>query len=125
MRTPSLALRLAVGFAAAFVSVAAIYAGLQLVLAHRFGSVITRLSMESQTEDFFEGLRFDAAGIAPPAPGLDRTWVLEVDGWCKDMDLVTGSGASLEPLPLREGSVGSERRDALHRRYNRRWAGGR
>ena len=70
-------------------------------------------------------LRFDAAGIAPPAPGLDRTWVLEVDGWCKDMDLVTGSGASLEPLPLREGSVGSERRDALHRRYNRRWAGGR
>ncbi len=62
VRTPSLALRLAVGFAAAFVSVAAIYAGLQLVLADRFGSVITRLSMESQTEDFFEGLRFDAAG---------------------------------------------------------------
>lgn len=61
-RTPSLALRLAVGFAAAFVSVASIYAGLQWVLAERFGSVVTRMSMEGQTEDFFEGLRFDAAG---------------------------------------------------------------
>lgn len=61
-RTPSLALRLAAGFAAAFVSVASIYAGLQLVLAQRFGSVVTRMSMEGQTEDVFQGLRFDAAG---------------------------------------------------------------
>jgi len=61
-RTPSLALRLAVGFAAAFISVASIYAGLQLMLAQRFGSVVTRMSMEGQTEDFVDGLRFDAAG---------------------------------------------------------------
>jgi hypothetical protein len=61
-RTPSLALRLAVGFAAAFISVATLYAGLQLVLAQRFGSVVTRMSMEGQTEDFVEGLQFDAAG---------------------------------------------------------------
>ena len=61
-RTPSLALRLAAGFAAAFLAVAAVYAGLQLVLAQRFGSLVTRMSMEGQTEDFFEGLRFDASG---------------------------------------------------------------
>jgi signal transduction histidine kinase len=61
-RTPSLALRLAVAFAAAFVSVAAIYAGLQLVLAQRFGSVVTRMSMEGQSEDFFDGLKFDSSG---------------------------------------------------------------
>jgi hypothetical protein len=61
-KTPSLALRLAVGFAAAFISIAAIYAGLQLMLAQRFGSLVTRMSMEGQTEAFFEGLRFDAAG---------------------------------------------------------------
>lgn len=61
-RTPSLALRLAVGFAAAFISVASIYAGLQLTLAQRFGGFVTRMSMEGQTEDFLEGLRFDAAG---------------------------------------------------------------
>lgn len=61
-KTPSLALRLAVGFAAAFVAVASIYAGLQLVLAQRFGGLVTRMSMEGQTEDFFDGMRFDAAG---------------------------------------------------------------
>ncbi len=70
-------------------------------------------------------LRFDARGIAPPAPGFHRTWVLEVDGWCKDMDMLTGTGATLDPLPMRSGSTGSDRRDALHRQYNRRWAGGR
>jgi signal transduction histidine kinase len=61
-RTPSLALRLSVGFAAAFIAVASIYAALQLTLAQRFGGLVTRMSMQGQTEDFFEGLRFDAAG---------------------------------------------------------------
>jgi len=61
-RTPSLALRLAMGFAAAFISVAAIYGGLQLMLAERFGGFVTRMSMEGQTEDFFDGLQFDASG---------------------------------------------------------------
>ena len=61
-RTPSLALRLALGFVAAFVAVASIYAGLQRVLAERSGGVVTRMSMAGQTEDFVEGLRFDAAG---------------------------------------------------------------
>ncbi|MCA3179501.1 MAG: ATP-binding protein [Burkholderiaceae bacterium] len=50
------------GFAAAFISVATVYAGLQLVLAQRFGSVVTRMSMEGQSEDFFDGLQFGAAG---------------------------------------------------------------
>jgi len=61
-RTPSLALRLAVGFAVAFVLIAAIYVALQLTLSQRFGGLVTRMSMEGQSHDFFEGLRFDAAG---------------------------------------------------------------
>lgn len=73
IRTPSLALRLTLGFAAAFISVASIYAGLQLVLAQRFGDVVTRMSMQGQTEDFVEGLRFDAAGevIGVELEGID------------------------------------------------------
>jgi hypothetical protein len=60
---------------------------------------------------------------APPlAAGWQRHYVLQFEGWAKDMDLYTGSGGTVEPLP------GVERRDAaaeaLHQRYNTRWRGG-
>jgi hypothetical protein len=70
-------------------------------------------------------LRFDAASVPAPGRGFSRTWVLEVDGWCKDMDLLTGTGATLGPMPVRDGSTPSAARDALHARFNDRWAGGR
>lgn len=70
-------------------------------------------------------LRFDAARTPNPAPGVSRTWVLEVDGWCKDMDMLTGDGATLGPLPLRDGKGTTPARDALHAQFNVRWAGGR
>ncbi|MEY5061308.1 MAG: hypothetical protein RIS45_1229 [Planctomycetota bacterium] len=36
----------------------------------------------------------------PPAPeGFTRRYVLEVDGWCKDMDLFTRDGETIHPLP--------------------------
>ena len=70
-------------------------------------------------------LRFDAAATPSPAPGMSRTWVLEVDGWCKDMDMLTGDGATLGPLPLRDGKSTTPARDALHAQFNIRWAGGR
>jgi hypothetical protein len=69
-------------------------------------------------------LRFDASLAPAPPAGTHRAWVLEVDGWCKDMDLLTRDGAILDPMPLREGSRGNPARDALHRRFNTRWAGG-
>ncbi len=70
-------------------------------------------------------LRFDAAPSPAPPEGAARTWVLEVDGWCKDMDLMTGGGAALEPMPVRDPAAPGAARDALHARFNDRWAGGR
>ena len=57
-RAPSLALRLALAFSVAFVSVAVLVGGLQAVLAERFGAQVTRMSMEGQTEDLFDGIVF-------------------------------------------------------------------
>jgi len=59
-RTPSLALRLALGFALAFGSTALLVVGVQAVLAERFGHLITRMSMEGQSEDIFDGFVLDA-----------------------------------------------------------------
>lgn len=70
-------------------------------------------------------LRFDAGSLPAAAGDASRTWVLEVDGWCKDMDLLTGTGATLGPMPLRDGSRSTPAREALHGRFNDRWAGGR
>jgi signal transduction histidine kinase len=59
-RTPSLALRLALGFTFAFASTALLVVGVQAVLAERFGHLVTRMSMEGQTEDIFDGFVLDA-----------------------------------------------------------------
>lgn len=59
-RTMSLAMRLALGFALAFASTALLVVGVQALLAERFGHVVTRMSMEGQTEDIFEGFVLNA-----------------------------------------------------------------
>jgi hypothetical protein len=69
-------------------------------------------------------LRFDSSRLPPVEHGLRRAWVLSVDGWCKDMDLLTRDGATLGPLPARDGSPEGHGRADLHRRFNTRWAGG-
>jgi signal transduction histidine kinase len=58
--TPSLALRLALGFALAFASTALLVVGVQALLAERFGHLVTRMSMQGQTEDIFDGFVLDA-----------------------------------------------------------------
>lgn len=58
-RTPSLALRLALGFGLAFASTALVVVGLQAVLAERFGHLLTRMSMQGQTQDIFDGFVLD------------------------------------------------------------------
>jgi hypothetical protein len=58
---------------------------------------------------------------APPPPGWTRRVVLDARGWCKDMDLYTKDGDTVEPLPGRDTPA----RQALHARYNTRFQGGR
>ena len=61
------------------------------------------------------------AGALPP--GWSRRFVLELVGWCKDMDFYTRDGATIEPLPARDPDNGTSlhHRDELHRRYNTRF----
>ena len=56
----SLALRLALGFAVAFASTALLVVGVQALLAERFGHLVTRMSMQGQTEDIFDGFVLNA-----------------------------------------------------------------
>jgi signal transduction histidine kinase len=48
-------MRLAMGFTLAFASTALLVVGIQALLAERFGHLVTRMSMEGQTEDIFDG----------------------------------------------------------------------
>ena len=63
-------------------------------------------------------LEFEAAADEPP-PGWTRVYVLETEGWCKDMDFFTRDGRTIEPLPARGAEPAT--RDRLHARYNTRW----
>lgn len=55
-----------------------------------------------------------------------RRFVLEVDGWCKDMDLFTKDGETVEPLPRSKDldAAAAKRRDDLHKRFNTRFQSG-
>ncbi|MEZ5285674.1 MAG: VCBS repeat-containing protein [Vicinamibacterales bacterium] len=59
---------------------------------------------------------------APDAPpeGWTRRVVLEARGWCKDMDLYTRDGETVEPLP----GTRTPARARLHPLYNTRYASG-
>ncbi|HJU44977.1 MAG TPA: FG-GAP-like repeat-containing protein [Vicinamibacterales bacterium] len=64
-------------------------------------------------------LDFEAPAAAP-AEGWTRVLVLELRGWCKDMDLYTLDGDTIEPLPGRNTAA----RASLHPRFNTRYAAG-
>ena len=55
-------------------------------------------------------------------PGWTRFFVLEANGWAKDMDLYTRDGETVEPLPT--SGKPSPDRDGLHARYNVRYRSG-
>ena len=65
-------------------------------------------------------LEFEAAKPVPD--GWQRHFVLETNGWAKDMDLFTGDGETVGPLP----STGKNEtvRDQLHAKYNTRYQSG-
>ena len=62
-----------------------------------------------------------AAPSRPVAPGWTRRFVLDARGWCKDMDLYTKDGSTVEPLPGRRGSAA----ERLQRQYTIRYESGR
>jgi len=66
-------------------------------------------------------LEFNAELPSLPA-GWRRRFVVEANGWAKDMDLYTAQGNTLAPLPS-SGLAGGPR-DALHARYNTRYRAG-
>ena len=67
-----------------------------------------------------------AAPGQPPASGWMRQWVLRLNGWCKDRDLYTKDGQTLEPLPKRPTTTSQPlgHRDQLHQRWNTRYRSG-
>ena len=74
---------------------------------------------------FAGGEELQCSFDAPPEhAGRTRHWVLELDGWCKDMDLFTKDGETLDPQPMR-GASRSPAAEALHERFNTRLQGGR
>lgn len=57
------------------------------------------------------------------AEGWTRRLVLETRGWCKDMDLFTNTGETIEPMPTSGRPAGA--RDELNDRFNTRFQSGR
>lgn len=70
-------------------------------------------------------LRFDAANLPPLPHGWTRRFVLEARGWCKDRDLYTADGETLEPLPNAKPPRDHAGRSAMHERFNTRYESGR
>ncbi len=75
-------------------------------------------------------LRFPVDAFAPVQPGFRRSFILKTDSYCKDMDLYTAHGETVEPLPFHamrsypygpdERYPDNERTRAYLRTYNTR-----
>ncbi|NIM13172.1 MAG: tetratricopeptide repeat protein [Candidatus Aminicenantes bacterium] len=92
----------------------------------RFGSIEELVEAKDNAVAIFaagEGVHLEFR--EPPKPrmeGWTRVFVLETDGWCKDMDLYTSTGETVEPVPY----IGkrSARVHRLHKLYNTRYLSG-
>lgn len=62
------------------------------------------------------------SGLPPLKPGWTRRFVVESNGWAKDMDLFTRDGETVGPLPSTGKPVVN--RETLHTRYNTRFRSG-
>ncbi|MEM8680050.1 MAG: hypothetical protein AAGF97_11910, partial [Planctomycetota bacterium] len=94
----------------------------------RFGDVTELLTRQEDAVAIFgpgEEVHFEfEAPRAAPRPGVTRWYVLAAAGWCKDMDMYTATGGTLEPLPRTSATVNPDR-DRLHTEYNTRLEAGR
>jgi hypothetical protein len=72
-------------------------------------------------------ISFSAAGVAPPAAGKRRDFLLYLDGWAKDRDPNTIEALEVDPLPFHGMSGYPYRADerfpdtAAHREWQRAW----
>jgi hypothetical protein len=92
----------------------------------RFGGVEELIAAKDNAVVIFaagEGVHLEFSEPAKsPMEGWTRVFVLETDGWCKDMDLYTDTGDTVEPVPYTgKRSVRVER---LHKLYNTRYLSG-
>jgi len=72
-----------------------------------------------------EELQLDFAPCQQELPiDWTRRYVLELNGWCKDMDLYTRHGDTVAPIPRRGSGESSDARRQLHDIYNRRYRAG-
>jgi hypothetical protein len=89
-----------------------------------FGSVDPLVAEEDHAVAIFgpgEAVVLDFEAPATSArEGWTRVLVLELRGWCKDMDLYTLDGDTIEPLPGKNTAA----RARLHPRFNTRYASG-
>jgi hypothetical protein len=93
----------------------------------RFGDVEELVVVQDDAVAIFgpgDGIHLEFTDTqAPLKPGWRRVYVIETNGWCKDMDLYTKNGETVGPIPhLAESSAEVER---LHGRYNTRYRFGR
>jgi hypothetical protein len=89
-----------------------------------FGNIDPLVADEDHAVAIFgpgEAVVLDFAAPSSSAPdGWTRRVVLELRGWCKDMDLYTLDGETIEPLPGKNTAA----RRRLHPRFNTRYASG-
>ncbi|MCP4217073.1 MAG: hypothetical protein GY765_20665, partial [bacterium] len=92
----------------------------------RFGDVRELVAVKDNGLLIFgagEGVHLEFAEPEPLATGWTRVYVLETEGWCKDMDLFTNTGDTLAPIP-HSGAIGKRAKE-LNETYNTRYLGGR
>ena len=86
----------------------------------RFGNVKELIETSDDALAIFgPGEEVELEFTAPPGDGI---FVLKLNGWCKDRDLLTKYGETVEPVPSRGGS--NAKRESLHQKYNTRYLSG-
>jgi hypothetical protein len=65
-----------------------------------------------------------SSDLPPLPPGWTRNFVLEVNGWAKDMDLYTADGGTVGPFPSRDGQMSADAAELMER-YTVRYQDGR
>jgi hypothetical protein len=68
-----------------------------------------------------EAVRLTFAPASPPKAGTHRQFVLDLGGWAKDMDLMTKTGPTVDPLPGERDA----KAQALQAATRTRWRDGR
>lgn len=92
----------------------------------KFGEIGELLEAKDNALAIFgagEGIHLEFESLPPPpAKNTTRVYVLETQGWCKDIDLYTNTGQTIEPVP-HSGKI-TPKVKRLHETYNTRYLSG-